>query len=202
MPRLQGFVLLGLFVGPACSGGASPGSGLPQGPVAGATTWQLIPPDGGTITTADDVTITVPAGAVTEPTFIEVARYASSSLLPAVVDVPKGGGVAEYRIRVVGNGYELGPVGSTFAQPVTVTIPFDPPSAGSSSANVVVVAYAAPGGPLPSTLVDETHVSAQTTKSSTMFPAVITGFSMTCATTADCASGQTCDHGTNLCAGD
>jgi len=200
VPRLSSFVLLcGLFVDTACSGGTSPAV-LPQGPIAGASTWQLVSPNGGTINTADDVTITVPAGALTEPTFIGVTRSVWPSYSPMSIDIAKGGGVSEYQIIVIGRAYDLDAGGTAFAQPITITIPFDSPPPGWSTANVVVVGSA--DGPLPSTLVDQTHVSGQTSKASRVFPGVITGFSMTCATAADCASGQRCDNGTNLCTGD
>ena len=138
MPRLSSFVLLcGLFVDTACSGGTSPAV-LPQGPVAGASTWQLISPDGGTITTADDVTITVPAGALTEPTFIGVTRTVWQGVgYPPMyigIDVPKGAGVSEYQFIVIGRAYDLDAGGAAFAQPITITVPFDSPPPDSSTA--------------------------------------------------------------------
>lgn len=201
MSRLPVVVfLLRLLVDAGCSGGASPGSPpLPQGPIPGSSTWQLISPDGGTITTADDVTVTVPAGALSTPTFVGVTSAPMVSS-PVYLAVPKGAGRTTYGISVVGRRYELAPEGTTFAQPITITVPFDALPPGLSSTNVVLVADGAGGGPLPSTVVDQTHVSAQLSTASMIFPGVVTSVDMTCATAADCASSQRCVS--NVCMGD
>lgn len=191
MPRLRLFPFLllsfGLLVDASCSGDSSPA--LPSGPVAGASTWELISPDGGTFTTVDDVTLTVPAGAVTAPTFIGVTRWAPSPLAPFSTTVTGSSGWPDsYAIDPIGPEYQIDPAGTTFMVPISITIPVP---AGSSSAVLVAnETIAWPG--LPSTMVDATHIAGQMTKASLVFPATVTQVEQGCATAADCASGQSC----------
>lgn len=71
-------------------------------------------PAGGTLTLAGGkVRVVVPAGAVTAP--VTLTATPRSGAFPAA---PSGW-------RVVGQVYDLGPDGTTFAQPVTVTMPYD-----------------------------------------------------------------------------
>lgn len=199
MSRIRVIVFLfGLLVESGCSGSPSPA--LPEGPIPGSSTWQLISPDGGTITTTDDVTITVPAGALSEDTFVGLTPGPKFYSPVVYVDVPKGGGITTYGISVVGRAYEIVPGGTTFAQPITIVVPFDPLPPGSSSTNVVLVAYGPDGRPLPSMSVDQSHVSAQTSRASRVFPGVVISVEMSCATAADCASSQRCVS--NVCMGD
>jgi len=71
-------------------------------------------PAGGTVTLAGGkVRVVVPAGAVTAPVTLTAAPRGG-----ALPGTPAGW-------RVVGPVYDLGPDGTTFSQPVTVTMPFE-----------------------------------------------------------------------------
>jgi hypothetical protein len=186
MPRWTTFALLfGLFVDAACSGADSPA--LPSGPIPGASTWQLISPDGGTIATADDVTLTIPPGALTEPTFIGVTRSLMTIYSPvAAFGANPSGWHDSYSIDALGPGYEIDPANTTFMVPVTITLPVP----ATSGTDTVVCNYQTRGAPFPSTLVDPTHVSGQTSNAGIVFAGVVTQFEQGCAMDADCATGH------------
>jgi hypothetical protein len=114
----------------------------------------VIGPAGGSVSTSDRTSVTVPAGAL--------AGAQSVTITPS----PASPGPA--RAALVGPQYVFGPEGVTFSKPVTVTLAFDPARipAGKSASDVKV--YTAPVGStafttLPTTPVDATHVAAQTT---------------------------------------
>lgn len=85
---------------------------------------------GGTFTTASGVTLEFPAGAVAGDTTITVTKVSGAK--PAVDGT-----------SVVGDTYELGPAGATFAQPVKVTLPLP---AGAPATNVVLLHLPTGGG--------------------------------------------------------
>jgi hypothetical protein len=198
MFRLRAFLLLslsfGLLVEMACSGDGSPA--LPSGPVAGASTWELISPDGGTFTTVDDATVAVPVGALTVPTFIGVTRN-PWPVTGINADVPSASGWPDfYSIEAIGPEFNIEPSDVKFMVPIIITIPF-----ASGSGSAVVVATSSPGGPiLPSTPVDATHVAAQASTGCSVFAGIVTHFEQGCTTAADCASGQSCP--VHVCTGD
>jgi hypothetical protein len=77
----------------------------------------------------------------------------------------------------VGSAYTYGPEGQMFRQPVTVILQFDPARlpVGRTAAEIVV--FTAPAGSssyasIGGTLVDSTHIAAQTTHFSTFVPVV------------------------------
>jgi len=92
-----------LLVLSSCGGGGSGNS-------TSSNTSNVIGPTGGSVTSADSkATIQVPAGALSTNTAITVA--------PASGDVPLGN---------IGAVLDLGPNGTTFSTPVTITVKYDP----------------------------------------------------------------------------
>jgi hypothetical protein len=184
-----------------CSAG--PGPGPTAGPLPGGSTAQLISEEGGTVTTPDGVSINVPAGALSTSIFLTVLPddgrlgYQPSRFI--TVD-----GGAAFDVQLVGTAYLLGPRGTEFSLPVTVTLPFDPSKlpVGASISNVSIVTAAssfvgdpADAAALTTTPVDETHVSGETPHFSIFAPAIITNYVTPCANDFNCASGQTCVAG-------
>lgn len=202
MLRLIGLIGVGLAVAVACSG--SNGQ-IPKGPLPGGSTSQLVGPDGGTVNTLDGVTIVVPAGAVSTPTFFSVTPrmdFGPNGL--ATFYLPTDASF-ELTAITVGPTFDLGPDATTLAAPVTVTVPFDPTKVPSYRASSDVAVYIDSavvfGGAVrsPTTLVDSTHVSTQTSVLGGFSPAVTT--SSPCDDKlAPCASGQSCQGG--ICVGD
>jgi hypothetical protein len=77
----------------------------------------LVGPDGGTVTAfGGELRLEVPAGALTAPVGITVARLEQPPLDPSLVE---------------GSGFVLGPEATTFAVPATITLGFDPAGAPS-----------------------------------------------------------------------
>lgn len=103
-------LLLGLV---ACGGGddAAPAPAPPAPPPPPGT---LIGAGGGTVTGPTGTTIVIPAGALTTETRINIeVTTTGSPALPANVAFP-------------GQMFAITPHGTTFASPVTVTLPFNP----------------------------------------------------------------------------
>jgi hypothetical protein len=130
---------------------------------------------GGTVSTNDGASVAVPADAVPQPTTITMGGE------PNNVSVPNA--------MPVGETYRLGPEGMQFTQPVTVTLPFDASKLPSGTAATDIVIMTAPVGstafsPLPTTLVDATHVSAPTMHFSD-FVAVVVAHDVDLATPVD-----------------
>jgi hypothetical protein len=122
-----------------------------------------IGPAGGQITLADGSSITIPPGALSAQVAIGMAPLSQAS--------QPGSGV------VGGNAYSLTPDGLTFAVPVTLTIAFSPSAlpAGTKASDLVLLtapaevtdyAYA-----MQTIVVDATHVAAQTSHFSHVWPA-------------------------------
>jgi hypothetical protein len=108
---------------------------------------------GGSVKTTDGTSVVVPAGAVIDSTAITISGEPNAITVGDVV--------------LVGPAYRFGPEGTQFAVPVTVTLAYDPSKlpAGTSAADVEVMT--APVGStafvvLPTTIVDATHVTADT----------------------------------------
>ena len=106
---------------------------------------------GGTVSGPNGTQVSVPAGALAAPIGITIAP---ASTWPAA---PAG-------IQLVGTVYDIGPSGTAFSQPVTVTLPFDasqfPPGA---SVRLLHGTGANSWQELPGLVVGATSVSAQTT---------------------------------------
>ena len=144
-----------------------------------------IGPSGGKVTVADGSGVQIPSGALTAEVDITVTANTSAA-------APSG-------VTLVGPVYTLGPEGQQFAQPVTVTLAITPSKipSGKSAANVVI--YTAPVGSttytmLTTTVVDSTHVSAQTSHFSNVAPGV-TGGGSACGGNSDCMTGTLCIGG-------
>jgi hypothetical protein len=75
---------------------------------------------GGTITGPDGVQVVVPAGALSQPTTIGIARSAAGAPALLPTQAPTGGGI-----------YELTPHDLTFDAPVTIRVPVPPGSPGT-----------------------------------------------------------------------
>jgi hypothetical protein len=122
----------------------------------------VIGPTGGTVAAGQSAWVVVPANALTSNTTI--------TLNPTDASPPAN-------TLVVATPYLFGPEGTQFAVPVTVALEFSPnlmPS-GMTAANIVV--YTAPANttdyqPLTTTIVDDMHISAQTTHFSIFLGAV------------------------------
>jgi hypothetical protein len=129
----------------------------------GKVTTKTVGPSGGTVNNSAGVTIQLPAGAVASSTNVTIQAAPSPA---AVADS-----------TTVGTTYLFGPEGATFAQPVTVTIPFsvsDLPQ-GYTSADIEI--FTAPEGSsdftsLGGALADSTHIQATTTHFSQFVPGV------------------------------
>ncbi len=136
----------------ACS--SSSGSRPP-----GSSSGTPIGPAGGSTTATDGSSVAVPAGAVGSGSTVNV----SISLAPDAPAPPADDGI------VVGPTYLLAPEGQQFQTPVTLRLVFDPTKlpAGSSPSDVAIFTSPATGtpsyAPLPTTVADATHVTAQTT---------------------------------------
>ena len=124
----------------------------------------LVGAEGGTFTTADDVTIEIPAGALTSSVLIRVTP-APNAVVPAGA-------------TLVGPAYSLSPDGTQFQKPVVLTLPFDPTKLPTGTTESDVVVYTAPAGSSSYTALiagpaDPTHLRAETTHFSTVLDAVL-----------------------------
>lgn len=130
----------------ACSGGSGGGSGSGTTPPANAN---QVGAAGGSVT-INGVRIDVPPGALSAPVTLSVSP---ATALPAA---PQGATAA-------GTAFDLGPAGTTFAQPVTVTLPFDATQVGAGSEAVLFKGDGAGWTELPAQAVVAGSVSATTT---------------------------------------
>ncbi len=90
--------------------------------VDGAVVRMMIGPGGGTLTTADGVQLEIPAGALAATTEISVLRSS---------------GPAQGSASAI---YELGPDGTAFAEPITVTLPYDRAALGAAAPETLMLA--------------------------------------------------------------
>lgn len=102
--------VLGL-AGCSSSNGSGGGAGPAPPPPPPAATG--IGPAGGTVTGSNGATMVVPAGALSQTVNLQITEIAASS-----ASVPAG-------VQPASAIYALTPHGTTFAAPVTVTVPFD-----------------------------------------------------------------------------
>ena len=111
---------------------------------------------GGSVTTANGSGVTIPPGAL-------------GSSVNVTVEVDPNAPAPPSAWIAVGPTYLVGPEGQQFSQPVTVTIAFDPARlpTGKTAHDISVLTSPATGtpsyGPLTTTEVDSTHISAPTT---------------------------------------
>jgi hypothetical protein len=96
----------------ACGGGD--GGGVPPPPPPPPPPPVGIGPAGGTVTGSNGARIVVPAGALAQTVNVQITEIAAGS-----ANVPAG-------VQPASAVYALTPHGTTFAVPVTVSVPFDP----------------------------------------------------------------------------
>ena len=144
-----------------------------------------IGPAGGTVTSSNGASVTVPAGALSTSVAIVATALADPTAPPSTT--------------VVGAAVTLGPEGQQFSAPVTVTLPVDATLLPAGKTTSAIVIYTAPAGTttyaqLATTVVDATHVSAKVSHFSNFVPGVPGG----CVTNNDCMPGQSCVAGVCL----
>jgi hypothetical protein len=127
------------------------------------TTSQVVGASGGTVTAADGTQVAIPPGALPGDVTITIAP---NPLAPALTQ-----GIS------IAPAHLFGPEGQQFLAPVTVTLAFASASLPPSATEQQILVYTAPQGsgdyqPLPTTLVDATHVAGQTTHFSNVCPGV------------------------------
>jgi hypothetical protein len=113
-----------------------------------------VPPEGGTVSIADGTSVSIPAGALAQNTTIQISGEPNS--------------VSINDVDLVGPVYRFGPEGTQFAQPVTVTLFYDPSRmpAGETASDIVIMTAAVGSSdfvPLTTAIVDARHVSTTTT---------------------------------------
>jgi hypothetical protein len=108
---ILGSVLAGFVVLIAACGGGSSGDNEP--PLVDTNVQGSIGPNGGTVVHDTGASVEIPAGALTTAVEIRISTDTTSApTIPAT-------------LQANGNAYALLPHGTTFATPVTVSIPFD-----------------------------------------------------------------------------
>src|SRR5207253_6525698 len=108
---------------------------------------------GGDVSTPSGAGVAIPSGAL--PADVTITVDSTPNAAP-----PSGG-------RTVGTPYTFGPEGTQFTVPVTVTLDFDPSLLPPGKTAKDIYIYTAPAGstaftPLATSIVDTTHVAAQT----------------------------------------
>ena len=113
--KLSAFLIAAAFLGlAACGGGDDAPAPTPPAPPPPPPAGTVIGPSGGTVTGPSGTSVVIPAGALAANTTINIA--ASSPGTP----------VLPGSFTVAGQMFAFTPHGTTFAIPVTVTIPLDP----------------------------------------------------------------------------
>jgi hypothetical protein len=127
---------------PACGGGDDPPPPANQ-----------VGPAGGTVTGPNGTQVVVPAGALSAPVLITITPAAGRPLPPGM--------------QALGTTYDLGPSGTHFAVPVTVTLPLNPAQVpAGAQVRMLHELHVAAGDAwetLPGLAVGATSASAQTT---------------------------------------
>ncbi len=115
---MKGFALIAL-VAAGCGG------------TSGVNITKMIGPSGGTVSHSDGTSVTIPTGALSSAANITITS----------VDAPAPAGTV-----IVGPAYDFGPEGTTFASPVTITLPIDASKIPAGrTANDVLIYTAARG---------------------------------------------------------
>jgi uncharacterized delta-60 repeat protein len=112
--NLAHFLWASLCLGLAACGGGGDESAPPETPPPPPPPGTVIGAAGGTVTGPNGAKVVIPAGALSSDTRILIELVSTG-----IPTLPSG-----YTSK--GQGYAFTPHGTTFAQPVTVTIPFDP----------------------------------------------------------------------------
>lgn len=103
----------------ACSGGGGGGGSTPPPPATG------IGPAGGTVSGPNGSSVVIPAGALSQNVDIAIAQSAAGA-----PPLPPG-------VTPVGDVYAFTPHGTAFAQPATLTVPFNPSQVPSGATLVL-----------------------------------------------------------------
>jgi len=117
---------------------------------------------GGTVTSSDgQATVQIPAGALTADVTIQIYPVSTGTLPTSSL--------------AIGRTYEFAPPGTTFTKPVTVTLPFDgtkiPTPTNAADVRILTAEDDSQSyTEVPTSPVDGTHVSAQTTHFSRYVP--------------------------------
>ena len=144
---------------------------------------------GGTVSGSDGTSVTIPMGALNSQANITISSI--------TVAAPAG-------TVIVGPAYDFGPEGTTFAQPVTITLPIDPSKIPSGRTAADVKIYTAPKGStnyttLVTTAGSNNTVTASTTHFTVHLPAApaaaVAGSDMAM---ADCQSCTATVMGSNM----
>jgi hypothetical protein len=170
---------------------------------AGPTTSQLVDSSGATVTTADGVTLIVPAGALSAATTFTVASDPSAVPSTGKIVIPAGGTTTA---TVVGTPFVFGPEGQTFASGVTLTIPYDLSKLPSgATASSVFIATAPVGSSsfvkVSTNIADATHVSTLTSHFSIFVALAAQSSGAGCTGNSNCSAGQVCVNGACQAAG-
>ncbi len=159
-----------------------PGTAADSGPTATTSPPVLLTVGaaGGTIVNADGSGVTVPSGALTSDVTVTVTSSPAAT--------PPSTGAA------VGTPTTFGPSGLKFAKPVTVVLTFDASKLPTGTDAARIVVFTAPDGtvdyePLPTRVLDATHVSAETTHFSVLVPVVVSPSTCTALTCAAFGAG-------------
>jgi ZU5 domain len=187
--------------GGSSAAGASGSAGGAAG--AGTATSQLVDSSGATVTTADGVTLIVPAGALSAATTFTVASDPSAVPSTGKIVIPAGGTTTA---TVVGTPFVFGPEGQTFASGVTLTIPYDPSKLPSgATASSVFIATAPVGSSsfvkVSTNIADATHVSTLTSHFSIFVALAAQSSGAGCTGNSNCSAGQVCVNGACQAAG-
>ena len=180
-------------VGPGSNGGAV-GTGTGGGASAGSTgsggalDSAVIGPAGGSVSTVDGASVVIPPGALSTAITVSITLESSAA-------VPVG-------VTPVGGIYQMGPEGTVFAQPITVTLPYDPTQlpAGATTQDLAVVSWpdgATDFSTFGTKAVDATHLEAQTNHFTSFTVTTISKITPGVACVADgvnihCTSTQVC----------
>jgi hypothetical protein len=141
---------------------------------------------GGTVSGSDGTAVAIPMGALGSTTTISISS----------VTVPAPAGTV-----IVGPAYDFGPAGTTFAQPVTITLPFDMSKIPTGHTAADVRIYTAPKGSTNYTQLTTTLMSGFVQTTSTHFTVFVPAAPAATTTTTDMAGGGgVADMATGSCA--
>jgi hypothetical protein len=188
------------------SGGASGNAGASSDAGAGGSSHEAL--DATSASTPDATTVSTPDASsgslLTSQTIDTTGGSLPSSDGKLLIGVPLGALTTTIDLTVepatdapsghLGPAYEIGPTGTTFAHPITLSFDYDP---SWGPANLLRVATVSAGGTWVSinTAADQTHIEGSTTHLSTYGIIVQGGAGPTCGSGADCSQGMTCANG-------
>jgi ZU5 domain len=141
--------------------------------------------EGGTVSASDGTSVLIPMNALAMSSNITITSVGAQA--------PSGS-------LLVGPAYDFGPDGTTFTQPVTITLPFDPSKLPSGRSSADVVIYTAPRGSTNyqalATTVSGNTVQTTTTHFTVYLPAVASAANCTPSCTSSdnaCGCSESCN---------